>query len=152
MVWHHSLLLMNSFNKTEAAVFSCRLCFLRAFPFISLFLTSGDTGWPSSFTYEGIRNFHSPRGILSTDKLDLAHILQQFLQYVPLSFHCIGEHSTNQLQLFLKQTNSLNFVRYSKHNLSLRFSGNFYQYNEIFKKKKVYTTFYFILQTHIRII
>jgi len=36
VVWHHSLLLMNSFNKTEAAVFSCRLCFLRAFPFISL--------------------------------------------------------------------------------------------------------------------
>jgi len=27
---------MNSFNKTEAAVFSCRLCFLRAFSFISL--------------------------------------------------------------------------------------------------------------------
>jgi len=27
--------LMNSFNKTEAAVLSCRLCFLRAFPFIS---------------------------------------------------------------------------------------------------------------------
>jgi len=36
LVWHHSLLLMNSFNKTEAAVFSCRLCFLRTFPFISL--------------------------------------------------------------------------------------------------------------------
>jgi len=36
VVWHHSLPLMNSFNKTEAAVFSCRLCFLRAFPFISL--------------------------------------------------------------------------------------------------------------------
>ena len=36
VVWHHSLLLMNSFNKTKAAVFSCRLCFLRAFPFISL--------------------------------------------------------------------------------------------------------------------
>jgi len=36
VVCHHSLLLMNSFNKTEAAVFSCRLCFLRAFPFISL--------------------------------------------------------------------------------------------------------------------
>ena len=35
---HHSLLLMNSFNKTEAAVFSCRLCFLMAFPFISLSL------------------------------------------------------------------------------------------------------------------
>jgi len=31
-----SLPLMNSFNKTEAAVFSCRLCFLGAFPFISL--------------------------------------------------------------------------------------------------------------------
>ena len=39
MVWHHSLPLMNSFNKTEAAVFSCRLCFLRAFPFISLMHT-----------------------------------------------------------------------------------------------------------------
>jgi len=26
----------NSFNKTEAAVFSCRLCFMRAFSFISL--------------------------------------------------------------------------------------------------------------------
>ena len=36
VVWHHSFLLINSFNKTEAAVFSCRLCFLGAFPFISL--------------------------------------------------------------------------------------------------------------------
>ena len=36
VVWHHSLPLMNSFNKTEAAVFSYRLCFLRAFSFISL--------------------------------------------------------------------------------------------------------------------
>ena len=36
MVWHHSLQLMNSFNKTEAAVFSCRLCFLGTFHFISL--------------------------------------------------------------------------------------------------------------------
>jgi len=36
VVCHHSLLLMNSFKKTEAAVFSCRLCFLRAFPLISL--------------------------------------------------------------------------------------------------------------------
>jgi len=36
VVLHHSLPLMNSFNKTEAAVFSCRLCFLRAFPSISL--------------------------------------------------------------------------------------------------------------------
>ena len=35
VVWHHSLLLMNSFNKSEAAIFSCRLCFLRAIPFIS---------------------------------------------------------------------------------------------------------------------
>ena len=35
-MWHYSLLLMNSFNKTEAAVFSCSLCFLVAFPFISL--------------------------------------------------------------------------------------------------------------------
>ena len=40
VVWHHSLPLMNSFNKTEAAVFSCRLCFPRAFPFISLILKS----------------------------------------------------------------------------------------------------------------
>ena len=40
VVWHHSLLLMNGYNKTEAAVFSCRLCFLRAFPFISLIGTA----------------------------------------------------------------------------------------------------------------
>jgi len=38
VVWHHSLLLMNSFKKSEAAVFSCRLCFLRAFHFISLLI------------------------------------------------------------------------------------------------------------------
>jgi len=31
---------MNSFNKTEAAVFSCMLCFLRAFHFIGLILLS----------------------------------------------------------------------------------------------------------------
>ena len=36
VVWHHSLLLINSFNKTEAAVFSCRQCFLKSFSFISL--------------------------------------------------------------------------------------------------------------------
>jgi len=30
-----SLPLMNSFNKTEAAFYSCRLCFLGAFPFLS---------------------------------------------------------------------------------------------------------------------
>jgi len=29
---------MNSFNKTKAAIFLCRHCFLRAFPFISLIL------------------------------------------------------------------------------------------------------------------
>ena len=40
MVWHHSLLLMNSFNITEAVVFSCRLCFQRAFPLISLIVTN----------------------------------------------------------------------------------------------------------------
>ena len=34
VVWHISLPLMNSFNKTEAAVFTFRLCFLRLFPFI----------------------------------------------------------------------------------------------------------------------
>ena len=36
VVWHHLLPLMNSYNKTEAAVFSCRLFFLRVFHFISL--------------------------------------------------------------------------------------------------------------------
>jgi len=41
VVWHHSLLLMNGFNKTEAAVFSCRLCVLRAFPFICLIYMFG---------------------------------------------------------------------------------------------------------------
>ena len=34
--WHLSLPLMNSFNKIEAAIFPCRLCLLRAFPFLSL--------------------------------------------------------------------------------------------------------------------
>jgi len=33
VVWHFSLPLVNSFNKTKAAVFQCRLCFLRGFPF-----------------------------------------------------------------------------------------------------------------------
>jgi len=36
VVWHLSLSLMNSFNKTKAAIFLCRLCFLRVFPFLSL--------------------------------------------------------------------------------------------------------------------
>ena len=40
VVWHHSLLLLNSFNKAEAAVFLCRLCFLGAFSFISLMCIS----------------------------------------------------------------------------------------------------------------
>jgi len=34
--WHHSLILMNGFKKTEVVVFSCRLCFLRAFSLFSL--------------------------------------------------------------------------------------------------------------------
>ena len=54
VVCHHSLLLMNGFNKTEAAVFSCRLCFLRAFPFISLlleFLFIGRRQYMSLFSY-----------------------------------------------------------------------------------------------------
>ena len=38
VVWHHSLLLMNGLNKSEAAVFSCRLSFMRAFSFISFFV------------------------------------------------------------------------------------------------------------------
>jgi len=36
VVLHHSFPLMDIFNKTEAAVFSCMLCFLRVIPFISL--------------------------------------------------------------------------------------------------------------------
>jgi len=36
VVWYLSLPLINSFNKTEAAIFPCRLCFLRGFSFISL--------------------------------------------------------------------------------------------------------------------
>jgi len=41
VVWHYSLLLINGFNKTNTAVFSCRLCFLMAFPFISLMVLNG---------------------------------------------------------------------------------------------------------------
>jgi len=33
-----NIILLYSFNKTGAAVFSCRLCFLRAFPFISFII------------------------------------------------------------------------------------------------------------------
>ena len=36
---------VNSFNKTEAAVFSCRLCFLRAFPFITFMCPLCDRCW-----------------------------------------------------------------------------------------------------------
>ena len=38
VIEHHLLLFMNGFNTTEAAVFSCNLCFLRAFTFISLII------------------------------------------------------------------------------------------------------------------
>jgi len=55
VVWHHSLLLMNSFNKTEAAVFSCKLCFLRAFLFISLLsLQYGYTVYEISLSGHGL--------------------------------------------------------------------------------------------------
>jgi len=50
VVWHCSLLLLNSFNKTEAAVFSCRLCFLGDFPFISLIFSH--TQYPRIFYAE----------------------------------------------------------------------------------------------------
>jgi len=35
VVWHLSLPLMNIFNKTEAAILSCMLCFLGAFTFLN---------------------------------------------------------------------------------------------------------------------
>jgi len=51
IIWHISLPLMNSFNKTDAAVFPWRLCFLKALPFLSLlhilFRDSG--GWSVHF-------------------------------------------------------------------------------------------------------
>jgi len=43
VVWHLSLILMDSFNKTEAAIFPCRICLLRDFPFFSLELTNRET-------------------------------------------------------------------------------------------------------------
>jgi len=39
----HKLASSYDFNKTEATVFSCRLCFLGAFPFISLIYISKAT-------------------------------------------------------------------------------------------------------------
>jgi len=36
VVWHLSLPLMNSFNKTRAAIFPCRVCFLKSFSFSQL--------------------------------------------------------------------------------------------------------------------
>ena len=52
VVWHNSILLMNSFNKTKAAVFSCRLCFLRAFLFISLIIHLNVNHYSRSNAYE----------------------------------------------------------------------------------------------------
>jgi len=49
---------MNSFNKTEAAVFSCRLCFLRAFPFISLSKTHQAGNCFSKFRYRTCKGKH----------------------------------------------------------------------------------------------
>jgi len=39
MVWHPSLPLINSLNNPEAAIFPCKLCFLRTFPFFILITT-----------------------------------------------------------------------------------------------------------------
>ena len=74
MVWHHSLLLMNSFNKTETAVFSCRLCYLGAFPFISLilnkihtFVTEAHKIICTSMLYASMRYVSSNMGPCSVD-------------------------------------------------------------------------------------
>ena len=81
-MWHHSLQLMNSFNKTEAAVFSCRLCLLRAFPFISLIkhgihvhlftkLQLGTIDTPSiqhtdlNYSYKAVTCFEEKKHVLS---------------------------------------------------------------------------------------
>jgi len=40
VVWHHLLPLMNSFNKTETAIFPCRLCFLGAFYAFSVYINN----------------------------------------------------------------------------------------------------------------
>jgi len=63
VLWHHSLLLMNGFNKTEAAVFLCKLCFLRAFPFISFLYQksarkSRNSRTHSNHHYQFMANFY----------------------------------------------------------------------------------------------
>ena len=52
VVWHLSIPLMNSFNKTDAAVLPCRLCFLRAFPGISLTISFGNSFLPCTLSVD----------------------------------------------------------------------------------------------------
>jgi len=80
---------MNSFNKTEAAVFSCRLCFLRAFPFISLMNTFRSlyspcheyiSTWKNiSITEKNTRCPHAPSTMSSShQKEDWGHFQSTF--------------------------------------------------------------------------
>jgi len=66
---------MKSFNKIEAAVFSCRLCFLRTFPFISLILE------------KSIETLINPRKEKNPRKHSLHEKIQQFLLKLFISGH-----------------------------------------------------------------
>jgi len=50
VVWHLSLPLMNSFNKTATAIFPCGLCFPRAAPFIGLMQDAITVSFDQNFT------------------------------------------------------------------------------------------------------
>ena len=70
-----SIPLMNNFNKTEAAVFTCRLCFLRAFPFISLLSQPLNIKHVISFhLYE-----HKLVSFLTINKIHVKSIINMYL-------------------------------------------------------------------------
>jgi len=65
--WQLLLSLINSFNKTEAAVFTCRLCFTGAFPFISLIIPYTSLSFKIQFIV--VNTFLKPECYVSTATL-----------------------------------------------------------------------------------
>jgi len=91
---------MNSFNKTEAAVFSCRLCFLRAFPFISL-----------------VSGFWFPKSKQIIINISISHIIiiNRIRLWISLNLFCCRLKNVKQIRAFLVPV--YNFLINSCHSL-----------------------------------
>ena len=98
MVWHHSLLLMNSFNKTEAAVSSCRLCFLRADPFISLLYHHYIDIWCNTFLDMILTN----SSLICEDGIQVQNIEVTFVGYTVICLYGISRHNPCYISLVVK--------------------------------------------------